>query len=71
MQAEKSSNEAQIRRRAVERLLAWGFTPRLIAVQTGCSASWVYEVRRERRRQHADTEEAHLHLHVPLTMPDR
>lgn len=34
-------------RRAVERLLVWGFPPASIAKQLGCSQSWVYEIRRE------------------------
>ena len=40
--------DAAQRRRAVELLLAWGFSPRSIAAELRCSASWVYEVRRRR-----------------------
>jgi len=35
-------------RRAIERLLAWGFSPKCISQQLDCSVSWVYAVRRER-----------------------
>lgn len=44
-------------RRATERLLAWGFTPKEIAGQLHCSQSWVYSVRRQREATHADAEE--------------
>lgn len=53
-------------RRAAERLLAWGFSPREIAGQLGCSASWVYGLRRERATSHADTEEQYLSAEILL-----
>lgn len=50
------ADRAQLRR-ATERLLAWGFTPKEIAGQLHCSQSWVYSVRRQRQESHADMEE--------------
>lgn len=44
------------RRRAAELLLAWGFTPRSIARELGCSTSWVYEVRRRREESGGATD---------------
>jgi hypothetical protein len=45
---------------AAERLLSWGFEPREIADQLGCSVSWVNEIRRQRKRAGADAEETSL-----------
>lgn len=45
-------------RRVVERLLAWGFSPRAISEQLNCSTSWVYAVRRERAALATDVEDA-------------
>lgn len=43
----EDSEQRVARRRAAERLLAWGFTPKSIAQQLHCSQSWVYALRRE------------------------
>jgi len=45
-------------RLAVERLLAWGFEPREIAAQLGCTVGWVYTIRRERRAANGDTDKS-------------
>ena len=50
------ADRAQLRR-ATERLLAWGFSPKEIAGQLHCGQSWVYSVRRQRQESHADVEE--------------
>jgi hypothetical protein len=62
--------ERLVLRRATERLLAWGFPPRLIAEQLGCSQSWVYSVRRAREVEHADTEEQFVSVELLLTLRD-
>lgn len=58
-------NRAVIRR-AAERLLAWGFSPRSIADQLDCSVSWVYTVRRDRARSRADVEEQYVSIDMFL-----
>lgn len=64
-----TEKERAVARRATERLLAWGFSPRSIADQLDCSVSWVYAVRRDRARNHADTEEQYVSagLFLPRT----
>lgn len=57
-------------RHAAERLLAWGFSPRSIAEQLNCSLSWVYAVRRERTRTHADIDERYVSVDVFLPASD-
>jgi hypothetical protein len=39
------------KRRAVERLLDWGFEPSAIARMLGCSTQWIDTIRKERSEE--------------------
>lgn len=58
------------RRRAAERLLAWGFTPASIARQLHCSVGWVHSVRRARVATHADRDEEYISAEVHVAGRD-
>ncbi|HLJ66757.1 MAG TPA: helix-turn-helix domain-containing protein [Chloroflexota bacterium] len=60
--ASESGERRIVLRKAIQRLLAWGFSPSAIARELGCSPSYVYAVRRERVLMYAEEEASYRPL---------